>query len=81
MENIKLSVKEYYNVLKYTSEQLLENPDDDDMIALFADAAYVIAAANLENFIPDDLCIDDPMVEGIASPEEVGIVTGTEERE
>lgn len=81
MENIKLSVKEYYNVLKYTCEQLIDNPDDDEMIALFADAACVIAAAHLEDFIPDDLMIDDPVVSGIATPEDGEIITGVEERE
>lgn len=64
MENtmeLKLSLKEYYDILSAMCDQLEKNPDDDTAIAAFTDAAYHIGKAKCGYLFPTDLLATDAL--------------------
>lgn len=77
MNEVELTLKEYYEILSAMCDKLEENPEDDIAIAAFTDAAYHLAKANCAHLFPDDLLA----VNAAKTPEEGVMITAVKEDE
>jgi len=77
---LKLTLKEYYDILVAMCNKCEEDPDDDVAIAAFVDAAYHLAKADCGHLFPEDMIAGDTYdVNAAKTPVEGTTITSVQE--
>lgn len=77
IEEVELSLREWYAILVKACNELEEDPDNDFSVAMFTDAAWHLAKADCGDLFPTDVLT----VNAARTPMEGTIITAVKEDE